>query len=276
MRTGPAAPKSRGDISLSLLQSSLYQTHIFHRRRRPKKHKLKYGAFYLLLELDELDRMHRQLNWFSYNSFNLFSFQDRDHGPGTNEPLRPWIEHHLKQADIDPEGGCIKVLCLPRSLGYVFSPITVYYCYDRDGQLQALMYEVSNTFGQRHSYLFPIDEASDGLLQHSCAKRFFVSPFIEVTGRYKFSIKNPGNELYLHIRQTDDEGPLLDAWVNGTKSHISDRNLLLCLARYPLLTLKVIGGIHWEALQIWLKGIGLVKRPVPPIEPVTIVPRKNT
>jgi len=256
---------------MSLLQSSLYQTRIFHRRRRPKKHKMNYGAFYLLLDLDELDRMHRQLKWFSYNSFNLFSFQDRDHGPGANAPLRPWIESHLDRAGIDCEGGSIKVLCLPRIFGYVFNPITVYYCYHREGRLQAVMYEVSNTFGQRHSYLFALPESSSEPHKHSCAKEFYVSPFIDVAGHYSFSIKNPDKELYVHIRQADDEGTLLDAWVNGTKSHITDGNLLMCLIRFPLLTLKVIGGIHWEALRIWRKGVRTVERPAPPAESVTIV-----
>jgi DUF1365 family protein len=256
---------------MSMLVSSLYHTRIFHRRRRPRKHKLSYGAFFLLLDLDELDLMHRRLKWFSSNSFNIFSFYDRDHGPGTNEPLRPWIESYLAQAGVDLEGGSIQALCMPRIFGYVFNPITVYYCYHRDGQMQAVLYEVSNTFGQRHSYLFSVDDAANGLLQHSCDKRLFVSPFIEVAGGYKFSLRRPAKELYLHIRQFDADGPLLDAWVNGEKAHVSDRNLLVCLLRYPLLTLKVIGGIHWEALKIWLKGIRTVSRPEAPSEPVTIV-----
>ncbi|MGI9316078.1 MAG: DUF1365 domain-containing protein [bacterium] len=268
---------------MTILESSLYDTKIHHRRRRPKKHRLKYGAFYLLLDLDELDRMHRQLKWFSYNSFNIFSFYDRDHGPGTNEALRPWIEHHLAQAGACLEGGRIQALCLPRIFGYVFNPITVYYCYHRDGKLIAVLYEVSNTFGQRHTYLFTVDEnqKQNGneeerqLLQHSCDKLFYVSPFIENCGYYQFSIKRPTDELYLHIRQADDDGPLLDAWINGRKSHISDRNLLTCLVRYPLLTLKVIGGIHWEALKLWLKGVGLVTRPEPPAEPVTVVQHRQ-
>jgi DUF1365 family protein len=256
---------------MNMLVSSLYQTKIFHRRRRPKSHRLSYGAFFLMLDLDELDRMHRHLKWFSYNSFNIFSFYDRDHGPGTNEPLRPWIENYLAQAGVDLQGGSIQALCMPRIFGYVFNPITVYYCYHRDGQMQAVLYEVSNTFGERHSYLFNVDGSADGLIQHSCDKSFYVSPFIDVSGNYKFSLKKPARELYLHIRQSDEDGPLLDAWVNGEKRHISDRTLLMCLVRYPLLTLKVIGGIHWEALKIWLKGIRTVPRPDAPSEPVTVV-----
>lgn len=225
----------------------------------------------MLLDLDELDRMHQRLKWFSYNSFNMLSFYDRDHGSGTNEPLRPWVESYLNQAGVDLEGGTIKVLCLPRMFGYVFNPITVYYCHHQDGQIKAVLYEVSNTFGQRHTYLFTVGDESDDWYRHSCDKRFFVSPFITVSGHYEFSIKRPNDELYLHIRQTDKDGAMLDAWINGKKTHISDRRLLLCLLRYPLLTLKVIGGIHWEALRIWLKGIPRVTRPSPPQEPVTIV-----
>ena len=256
---------------MSLLVSSLYYTKIQHRRWRPRHHKLSYGAFYLLIDLDELDRMHRHLRWFSYNSFNLFSFRDKDHGPGRNAPLRPWVEQHLGTAGIDLEGGSIQLLCLPRILGYVFNPLSVYYCYHRDGELMAVLYEVSNTFNQRHSYLFTVSPDGDKTLRHDCEKRFYVSPFIEASGRYEFSMRPPGEELYLHIRQKDQEGRLLDAWINGTKHHVSDRNLMTCLLRFPLLTLKVIGGIHWEALQLWLKGIGLKERPEPPQEPVTIV-----
>jgi len=261
---------------MSILASSLYKTKIFHRRRRPKSHRLSYGAFFLLLDIDELDQMHRRLRWFSYNSFNVFSFYDRDHGPGTSEPLRPWVEHYLDQAGVDLEGGSIQMLSMPRILGYVFNPITVYYCYHRDGQMRAVLYEVSNTFGQRHSYLFSVDGSNHEVLKHSCDKKFYVSPFIDVAGRYEFSLKRPAKELYLHIRQTDQDGPLLDAWVNGEKSHISDRELLLCLVRYPLLTLKVIAGIHWEALKLWLKGMRIVARPPVPDESVTICSKGNT
>jgi len=269
---------------MSIFSSSLYHTKIAHRRRRPKKHRMNYGAFYLLLDLDELDAMHRKLKWFSYNSFNIFSFHDRDHGPGTKEPLRPWVEHHLAQAGVDLQGGRIEMLCLPRIFGYVFNPISVYYCYHRDGDMQAVLYEVSNTFGQRHSYLVALgqgseDESSkdesDDVLKHSCEKRLYVSPFMDVSGYYQFSMKRPARELYLHIRQADEDGPMLDAWINGEKRQLSDRTLLQCLYRYPLLTLKVIAGIHWEALKLWKKGLGLQTRPTAPAEPVTIVQHRE-
>jgi DUF1365 family protein len=265
---------------VSIFDSSIYHGRVFHKRLKPKQHRLQYGLFYLLLDLDELDKLHRKLRWFSANSFNLFSFYDRDHGPGTNEPLRPWVDRQLAGIGVDLHGGAVKILCLPRIFGYAFNPITVYYCHDKEGRLRAVLYEVSNTFGQRHSYLARIDDPgfdgdSNRLIRHSCDKRFYVSPFMEVAGRYQFSIRRPDDRLLIHIHQTDSAGPVLDAWVKGTKSTLSDRALLRTLTRYPLLTLKVIGGIHWEALQIWAKGIGLKKRPTPPAETVTVIPDQH-
>ena len=260
---------------MSVFSSSLYHTRIWHRRRRPKGHRLRYSAFYLLLDLDELDTLHRRLKWFSYNSFNLFSLYDRDHGAGSDEPLRDWVEHHLDRARIDLDGGRIRMLCLPRILGYVFNPITVYYCEHRDGRLAAVLYEVTNTFGQRHTYLFETAGEAGDLLRHRCDKRFYVSPFIDVSGRYEFSMRPPGDSLQLHIRQADESGAILDAGVSGEREPLTDRRLLRCLVRYPLLTLKVIAGIHWEALQLWLKGVRTVARPGPPAEPVTIVTRPH-
>ena len=265
---------------MSIFDPSIYHGRVFHKRLKPKQHRLQYGLFYLLLDLDELDKLHRKLRWFSANSFNLFSFYDRDHGPGTNEPLRPWVDQQLAGIGVDLHGGAVKILCLPRIFGYAFNPITVYYCHDKEGGLRAVLYEVSNTFGQRHSYLARIDDSdvdggSNRLIQHGCDKRFYVSPFMEVAGRYQFSIRRPDYRLLIHIHQTDSTGPVLDAWVKGTQSTLSDRALLGTLTRYPLLTLKVIGGIHWEALQIWAKGIGLKKRPTPPAETVTVIPDQH-
>ena len=256
---------------MNMFDSAIYRARIAHQRTRPKRHHLKYAAFYMLLDLDELDRLHRRLRWFSVNSFNIFSFFDRDHGPGRDEPVRPWVESHLERAGIDHAGGRIRILCLPRILGYVFNPLAVYFCYDRDDRLAAILYEVSNTFGERHSYLFRTDEQEHDLYRHDCEKRFYVSPFMNVEGRYFFRVRAPSEKLFLHIHQTDAEGPLLDAWLRGSRMSLSDRNLLASIAQFPLLTLKVIGGIHWEALKLLLKGIGLKPRPKAPDQDVTLV-----
>lgn len=252
-------------------RSAIYRCRIAHRRSRPKRHHLSYGAFYLLLDLDELEQLDRDCRFFSLNRFNLLSFFDRDHGPGADEALRPWIDKQLAAAGVDPDGGRIEALCLPRILGYAFNPLTVFYCRDRDDRVRAILYEVNNTFGERHTYLFPIETDDDRLLRHDCAKRFFVSPFMDVGGRYHFRTRRPGDTLFLHIHQTDTDGPLLDAWIRGEREPLTERGLFEKLWRYPLLTLKVIAGIHWEALKLWLKGVGLRSRPAAPADAVTII-----
>lgn len=256
---------------MSTLDSAIYRVRIAHRRLRPKRHDLKYGAFYVLLDLDELDDLQRRLKFFSVNRFNIFSFCDRDHGPGEDAPLRPWIETNLRRAGVESDVDSIHVLCLPRIFGYAFNPLTVYFCYSRDESLAAILYEVSNTFGERHTYMFRVDESGRGLYQHDCEKRFYVSPFMNVEGRYHFRVKVPGDKLYLHIHQTDTAGPILDAWVRGKHHPFSDRNLLSSLARNPLLMLKVLAGIHWEAVKLWAKGIAVTERPPAPADAVTFV-----
>lgn len=252
------------------LHSAIYRVRIAHQRSRPRRHHLSYGAFYLLLDLDELDHLDRNSRWFSLNRFNLLSFYARDHGPGEDKALRPWVEDQLDRAGVDLDGGRIEVLCLPRILGYAFNPLTVFYCRDRTDRIRAILYEVNNTFGERHTYLFPIQGDRGQLLRHDCAKRFHVSPFMDVAGHYHFRTRQPGDTLFLHIHQTDADGPLLDAWVRGEREPVTDRHLVEKLWRYPLLTVKVIAGIHWEALKLWLKGVGFRPRPAPPTHAITI------
>lgn len=256
---------------MSVLNSRLFHSRVYHRRCKPKQHRLSYKVFFALFDLDELDTLHRRFRWFSVNSFNLFSFYDRDHGPGDNQPLRPWIERQLAKAGRPDAAKRIEVLCFPRILNYAFNPITVYYCYDADDEFSAVLYEVNNTFGERHNYLALINASDKGIVRHSCDKRFYVSPFMEVSGQYHFSIKRPDDRVIVHIHQTDQDGPILDAWVRGKRGEINDQALLTCLTAYPLLTLKVIAGIHYEALKLWLKGIKTRRRPAPPDESVTFI-----
>lgn len=250
--------------------SCLYFGTVVHQRLRPRPHALRYRVFSLLLDLDELPALAARLRLFSQNRFNLFSFYDRDHGSRRGEPLRPYIEGQLARAGIALEGGAIRLLCFPRVLGYVFNPLSIYFCHHAHGELRAILYEVRNTFGEQHSYLIPTRGAGDELVRQSCAKNFYVSPFMPMECSYAFRLKPPDARLAVSIRQTDREGPILFASLDGARAPLDDRTLARAFLRYPLMTLKVIGGIHWEALKLWRKGLRTLPRPAPPHDPVTI------
>jgi DUF1365 family protein len=252
--------------------SALYAGTVAHRRLRPTPHRLRYRVFSLLLDLDEIPALCRRSRLLSHRRFNLFSFDERDHADGSGGSLRAWAESHLARAGIDIEGGPIRLLAMPRVLGYGFNPISVWFCYHRDGPLVALLHEVHNTFGERHTYLIPV-AASDAQAQitQTCAKQFHVSPFMRMDMRYEFRIHPPDDRLSLTIRGSDADGPLIVASLAATRHELTDTALLSAFLRTPLLTLKVIGGIHWEALRLWIKGMRLQPRPPAPEHQVSII-----
>ncbi|MBT4738845.1 MAG: DUF1365 domain-containing protein [Rhodospirillaceae bacterium] len=253
---------------MTALASSLYTGKVMHRRTRPKKHRLAYDVFALLVDLDELPAMDKSMHGFAYNRFSLLSFYNRDHGPGTDEPLRVWIESILANANLSIEGGPIRLLCYPRMLGYSFNPLSNYFCYKPDGTLVAVLHEVSNTFGERHCYLFDTS-SDDGLVRHSVKKCFYVSPFIEMDMTYNFRIRPPADDISVAIQETDADGTLLFASFGGTRQPLSAWTMVKAFFAYPMMTLKVVGGIHWEAVKLWRKGVPLVARPKPPKDLVT-------
>ena len=220
----------------------------------------------MLVDIDRLDELADRAKIFSYNKSNIFSFHDKDHGARDGVPLRLWVEDALKQAGLDCVGGPIRLLCYPRMFGYVFNPLSVYYCYDPFEKLQAIVYEVSNTFGEWHAYVAPARISNDktGAITHSADKVFYVSPFMRVAGRYRFRITDPAERISVAIRQTEENGAILIATFDGEERNFSDTTLMRALVSYPLMTIKVIGAIHWEALKLWLKGAVYVKHPAPP------------
>jgi DUF1365 family protein len=165
----------------------------------------------------------------------------------------------------------VYLLCYPRVLGYVFNPLSVYYCYARTGQLQALIYEVGNTYGERHCYLIPA-RPERGMVRHACDKAFYVSPFLPMDCRYNFHARVPGKVLSLLIRETRRSEPVLDAWFTGHRRPLTDGTLLRLGLRLPFMTLKVIAGIHWEALKLWLKGLPVFGHTDAPENTVSVVP----
>ena len=255
--------------------SALYHGTVVHHRLRPVRHRLDYRVFSLLLDLDELPDLARRLRLFRHNRPGLISFYDRDHGPGDGRPLKPWVEAHLQAAGI-AAGGAIRVLSFPRVLGFVFNPLSVFFCYRPDGSLAAILHEVNNTFGERHCYLIPAQTGADGLVRQTCDKVFYVSPFMTMASTYHFRIRPPADGLTLAIRQTGAEGPLLQASLVGQRQDLTDGSLLRAWARHPLMTAKVIAGIHWEALHLWRKGMRLQPRPPAPAQPVSVIPSPRT
>lgn len=250
------------------LASGLYPGVVTHARLKPHAHRLRYRIFMLLLDLDEVDELSAGLKLFAYRSFALTSFHDTDHLEGSDGPLKPRVEAQLAAAGI-AHGGPIRMLAMPRILGGVFNPLTVYFCHRVDGGLSAILYEVTNTFGERHSYLIPADGAEPVI--QACGKGFYVSPFMDMDLAYNFRIVPPGDQVSVAVNVDDTEGPVLTAAFAGRRVELSDRAILRAWWTHPLMTLGVMAAIHWEALFIWLKGGKLRRRPTPPVRPVTVV-----
>ena len=232
--------------------SAIYAGAVAHKRFRPRPHRLRYRVFSLLIDIDELPQLGRRLRLFAYNGFGLFSFHDRDHGDGSGG-LRLWAERHMAAAGVKPDGGAIRILCYPRIFGYVFNPLTVYFCHARSGELVAIFYEVSNTHRERHTYVIPVTGPATPILRQTCRKEFYVSPFIPMNCTYHFRVASPQDSLSILIEEVDEEGVLLAAAFSGRRWPLSDAMLLRAFLAYPLMTLKVTAGIHWEALRLVMK-----------------------
>ena len=235
--------------------SAIYEGPVVHERLRPKRHRLRYNVFSMLLDLDELSELDRNFGLFGYNRWAPLSFHDRDHGPCTGDALRPWAEARLTEAGIEPDGGAIRLLCYPRIFGYAFNPLSVYFCYRRSGELAAILYEVCNTFKERHTYVITVPEKARQVIRQSCEKAMYVSPFIGMEADYHFRIVPPAAGVNIVIREEDAGGLLLAASFQGVCIPFTARTLSRALIRFPFMSLKIVGGIHWEALRLWLKGL---------------------
>jgi uncharacterized protein len=235
----------------------IFEGRVVHKRLRPKPHGLNYRVFNMLFDVDKLDDASSRCRLFSRNRFNVFSFYDKDHGPGDGTSAKDIARQSLANAGRPFEGR--------RIFGFVFNPLSVFYVYAPEGELETVIYEVNNTFGERTSYVVAAGEIHDGgVYAQACRKEMYVSPFADGRGGYKFRVINPGREAVVAVLLSDADGALIKTHFRGTSAPMTDIALAGLIVRYPLLTLKVVAAIHYEALKLWLKGVPLSDRHVSP------------
>ena len=240
------------------MTSCIYNGTVIHKRFKPKIHFFKYKVFSLLLDLSDLNRLDKDISFFSYNTFNLISFFDKDHGERDGSSLFEWVKKNLVENNINSENIKIKLLCYPRIFGYVFNPLSVFFVYDNQENLISILYEVKNTFGEQHTYIFKVE--NNNLLQHNCSKKFHVSPFIEMNCNYFFKILKPAEKISVIIDQYQLDDKILFASQDGRRVDFNSKELLKSYIKHPLMTFKIISAIHFEAFKLWAKGIKFVKK----------------
>ena len=241
------------------MNSSIYNGTVIHKRFKPKSHFFKYSVFSLLIDLAELEQLDKNIKFFSYNKFNLISFFERDHGNRDGTSLIEWVKKNLDENEINSKDIRIKILCYPRIFGYVFNPLSVFFIYDKSEKLISILYEVKNTFGEQHTYIFKVKDNLN-LFQHNCSKKFHVSPFIEMNCNYFFRILKPGEKMSVIIDQYQVNEKILYASQDGNRVDFNSKELLKSYLKHPLMTFKIISAIHFEAFKLWTKGIKFIKK----------------
>ncbi len=243
------------------IEATLYHGTVVHKRFKPVRHRLSYSVFNVLLPLEQIDDICSRIWCLSRNRFNLVSFHDRDHGCRDGLNVAEYVENTFLDAGFSREFHSYYALLYPRILGYAFNPLTTYFAIDRTGEIAAMLYEVSNTFGEHTHYMVAGGQTENGVLTQTCRKAFHVSPFNEADGDYGFRVTLPDDHISVGVTLRRAREPVLNAYFSGRGTPLTSAALLKAVIRQPLMTWKVIIGIHFEAGRLWLKGLKLKRKP---------------
>ena len=255
---------------MSRFASCMFAGHVVHKRLSPVHHGFSYRVFALCLDVDEIDHIDAGLRLFSRNRRAPISIRDADFAGGVGT-IADGARAMLRSAGLEVFGAHISLLCYPRILGYAFNPLAVYFCRNADDRIGAVIYEVTNTFKERRSYVIPVACDDDGVIVQGCAKELYVSPFTAPTGRYGFHVRAPGKEVVVGVSFREDDHPVLKTHFRGDRVEMSDASLIKMLLKYPMMTFKVMTAIHAEAARLWWKGVPVRERIESPRFATTIV-----
>ncbi len=240
--------------------SKLYQCQVRHQRLKPKAHRFAYDVYMFYLDLAELNTL-TKFRLFSHNRFNLFAFYDQDHLKGFGQgTLFERFKQLLKSRQVIADVVSVRLLTYPRILGYVFNPVSFYFGFDKNDIAVVGVAEVSNTFGEMKIYM--LEETEPGLFKINVPKEFYVSPYVKLLDRFDFVVPVPGKTLKICVDTLDglDSSKVLVSSIKGQSQEFGDKQLLRLFLLYPLVTLKVISMIHFQAFLLYLKGIPFYKK----------------
>ena len=237
------------------MNSCLYDCTVMHHRLEPLRHRFVYKVFMFCLDLDELDRLDKRLRFFSRNRFNLFSLRDRDHLHQFHSSVKENIKSYLRSQGIDLGNGKVYLITNLRTAGYIFNPVSFYFCFDGKGDPLCAVSEVGNTFRELKPYLLSKDSLNDGVFRRRIMKHFYVSPFFDLDTTFDFQLGVPNGRLRIHIDDYQHGKKIFLSSLVGEERPLTDIQLLRSFMRIPFVTLKVIALIHLHAGLLYLKKL---------------------
>ena len=258
-------------MSQEAWNSCLFDCTTMHERVSPKKYRFKNRLFEFYLDLDELDALHQKMPGFSYNRPNIYSFYDDDHFPGYQGSIKQRITTYLQENNYELGAGKVFLLCHLRTLGYVFNPVSFYFCYQENSQPLCAIAEVENTFYEIKQFIIPAQAEKNPVFEVTLPKLFYVSPYLAPDFKFHFVLHHPSEQLALHVHTLDETRPILLSWLKGHKKPFTWQNILYLSLKYPLMPLQVIFSIHTHAFILMLKGMPFFKKEAHPEKQLNIL-----